>query len=201
MTKLLPCPTCEKDMPMELKKSTEKIRIKGKEVEYEAEFYRCPVCGTELEQPAQLDRNLAAAREAYERQYASPSPEDLVALRESYGASQKAFSLLLGFGETTMNSYEKGQVPDSTNRLLLKLSQDPVVFQKIYQMNKHKIGLLQRKRIESSHAYQGASQGQVVLSAELPTPTTIDHINPPWVPVVETTEKLGGNLPSASGAA
>jgi hypothetical protein len=42
----------------------------------------------------------------------------IVALRSRYGASQKAFELILGFGELTMNSFEQDAVPDSANRLL-----------------------------------------------------------------------------------
>ena len=57
---------------------------------------------------AQLDANLEAAREAYARLYESPTAEDIIKLRSEYGASQKAFGLILGLGELTINSYEHG---------------------------------------------------------------------------------------------
>lgn len=71
----------------------------------------------------QPNLNLDAAREAYAQTYEAPSPEQLVALRARFGASQKAFGLILGLGELTMNSYEQGAIPAPANRLLLILQQ------------------------------------------------------------------------------
>jgi DNA-binding transcriptional regulator YiaG len=114
------------------------------------------MCGNEFEAPGQLETNLAAAREAFARLYESSSPEELVALRSRYGASQKAFGAILGFGELTMNSYEKGSPPDPTNRLLLRLSADPCTFKAMYDINSGKIGAIQRRRIEESEGFQAA---------------------------------------------
>lgn len=156
MYKMQPCPICEDDLLMEFVNSSKTVTIKGKRVSFEAEYFKCTVCGTEVEEPGQLDRNLDAAREAYDRIYVTPSREALVALREKYRASQKAFSALLGFGEATMNVYEQGGVPDSANRLLLLLAQKPAVFKEMYNINKDKIGMIQRKRIEASPGYKEA---------------------------------------------
>jgi putative zinc finger/helix-turn-helix YgiT family protein len=141
---------------MELLHSPQTITFKGQSVTFEAEFYRCTSCGTEIEEPGQLDRNLDAAREVYDRLFATPSPAELVSLREHYGASQKAFGMLLGFGEATMNTYEQGKIPDPVNRLLLKLARNPFIFKEIYDINKQRIGLLQRDRIEASAGYREA---------------------------------------------
>lgn len=144
-----PCSHCEAIQPVELVNRDETLVMKGKSITYPAEFYRCSICGTEFEEMDQLDRNLDLAREVYDRLYASPSPADLRALREKYGASQKAFGLLMGFGEATMNNYEKGdRTPEPANRLLLNLASDPWIFKRVYDVNKDKIGLIQRKRIE-----------------------------------------------------
>jgi len=113
-------------------------------------------CGEVFEAPGQLDANLDAAREAYSRLYEAPKPEELVALRARYGASQKAFSIILGFGELTMNSYENGATPDSTNRLLLKLAAKPHIFKEMYEINKSRIGALQRQRIEASEGFKAS---------------------------------------------
>jgi len=156
MRKILPCSVCEADREMELLHSQKTISFKGKDVGFEAEYYRCTSCGTEIEEPGQLDRNLDAAREVYDRLFATPSPAELVSLREHYGASQKAFGMLLGFGEATMNTYEQGKIPDPVNRLLLKLARNPFIFKEIYDINKQRIGLLQRDRIEASAGYREA---------------------------------------------
>ena len=85
----------------------------------------------------------------------SVSPEKIIAIRESYNASQKAFGLILGMGELTINSYEQGKsIPMSSNRLLLHLSENPLIFFEMYERNKNKIGAIQRERIEASLPYQ-----------------------------------------------
>jgi DNA-binding transcriptional regulator YiaG len=126
-------------------------------------------CLTEFETPVQLDANLDAVREAYAQTYEAFSAEQLVALRARYGASQKAFGFILGFGELTINSYEQGAIPAPANRLLLKLAENPVVFKAMYAVNSHRIGAIQRKRIESSPGYGAADSwtGLEALAASL----------------------------------
>ena len=119
-----------------------------------------------------MDANLLAAREAYKARYESTSPEAIRELRAGYGASQKAFGLILGFGELTINTYEQGGVPTEPNRNLLRLTRDPRVFRMLYEANKDKIGALQRRRIESSAGLRQAARWEgteglyAVLSAE-----------------------------------
>lgn len=85
----------------------------------------------------------------------SVSPEKIISIRESYNASQKAFGLILGMGELTINSYEQGKsIPMSSNRLLLHLSENPLIFFEMYERNKNKIGAIQRERIESSEGFK-----------------------------------------------
>ena len=115
MSEMRMCYTCETERAVEQEERKETVTIKGKEVEFTAISYRCTVCGDDFETPEQMDANLEAAREAYALRYENFSRR-LVTLRNSYNASQKAFGLLLGFGELTMNP-RKGNAPTSTNRL------------------------------------------------------------------------------------
>lgn len=156
MSNQLPCSRCGVMRDMEVFALEEQMTIKDKEVSFRAHFSRCQICGNEFETSEQLDANLDAAREAYAKLYESPSPEELVALRKRYNASQKAFGMILGFGELTMNGYEGGGIPDSTNRLLLKLAADPYIFKAMFEMNSGKIGAIQRRRIIESEGYASA---------------------------------------------
>jgi len=156
MADRISCPNCEVIGDVEVVERDEKVTIKGREIPFQARLSRCAVCGTEFETPEQLDANLLAAREAYALLYEAPTPAELVSLRSRYGASQKAFGLMLGVGELTMNSYEKGAPPDSTNRLLLRLAENPVIFRAMYEMNSARIGAIQRQRIEWSQGYRSA---------------------------------------------
>lgn len=158
MGKRLPCSRCGTTRDMETAEREEQVTIKGKEVSFLAHFSRCLTCGNEFETADQFDANLDAAGEAYARMYEAPSPKELVALRARYNASQKAFGMILGFGELTMNGYESGGIPDSTNRLLLKLASEPLIFKAMYALNSGKIGAIQRRRIEESEGYLSAIQ-------------------------------------------
>ena len=111
MSERLPCPVCEQARDVDAVEREETVSLKGKEIHFSAVMYHCPVCGEDFEAPGQLDRNLLAAREVYARLYESPRPEQIVALRSRYGASQKAFGLILGFGELTSTAMSKGQFP------------------------------------------------------------------------------------------
>lgn len=171
MSNLVPCPRCATLREVEVIEQQDTVTINGKPVEYTAHLSRCTVCGEEVLARGQLDANLAAAQEVYARLYESPSPEALVALRAKYNASQKAFGIILGFGELTMNGYEQGGTPDSTNRVLLKIAEDPSCFRALYDINKTRIGAIQRRRIEESEGYREAFywHGLEALSQELTT--------------------------------
>lgn len=154
MSNLVPCPRCAALRDMEMIERQDTATINGKPVEYTAHLSRCTVCGEVVIARGQLDSNLSTAREVYTRLYESPSPKALVALRAKYNASQKAFGIILGFGELTMNGYEQGGTPDSTNRVLLKIAENPICFRALYDINKTRIGAIQRRRIEESEGYR-----------------------------------------------
>ncbi len=61
------CPTCQALKVMTLIRQQESMEENGKSITYEVEFYRCPDCQEELEEAEQLERNLKAAREAYDQ--------------------------------------------------------------------------------------------------------------------------------------
>lgn len=150
MTKKMSCPTCEKIVNVsEIKKETNVI-IKGKNISYLAPMFKCSVCGSEFQTMEQLEASLKIGKEAAEKAEDQLTPEKIISIREKYNASQKAFAIILGMGELTINKYEQGEKPSSSNRLLLLLSEDPACFYKMYTINKYKIGSVQKEKIEKS---------------------------------------------------
>ena len=148
------CPYCEALQDVKEISRTETIELNGKKVKYNAIHYECCNCHEIFDSAEMMDKNILASREAYEAQYENFAPEKIIRIRESYNASQKAFSLILGMGELTINSYEQEKsIPNSSNRLLLQLAENPLIFFEMYEKNKNKIGALQRERIESSKPY------------------------------------------------
>ena len=113
-------------------------------------MFKCSVCGSEFQTMEQLEASLKIGKEAAEKAEDQLTPEKIISIREKYNASQKAFAIILGMGELTINKYEQGEKPSSSNRLLLLLSEDPACFYKMYTINKYKIGSVQKEKIEKS---------------------------------------------------
>lgn len=66
-----------------------------------------------------------------------PLPEEIKAIRNKYNLTQKAFSILLGFGEKTITRYENGSIQDDTHNLLIKLMDDQETFKKVWKIRKN----------------------------------------------------------------
>lgn len=149
------CPYCEKESDVQIVKNREHYEKGATSFYYNAVHCKCAQCGQLFDSAQQMDSNLLAMRNAQQEQNDNISPEYITGLREKYNASQKAFGIILGMGPLTINSYEqKKSIPNTTNRLLLKLAEKPFIFFEMYNINKNKIGCIQRDRIESSEAYK-----------------------------------------------
>lgn len=109
----------------------------------------CAICGTEVATAHQAHEGLNAVREAYRRRHGLISPNEIRSIRERYGAGQKPFSIILGFGESTIANYERGEIPTAANSNLIRLMNDPHSFQSLYFERRKLIGPTQQKRIEA----------------------------------------------------
>lgn len=143
------CPGCETERSVVHETIREVSELRGESIEADQERFRCTVCGTDFVTGDMMDRNLDAVRAEYRIRHGILSPEEIVDLRKTYGASQKAFGTILGFGELTINSYEQGSLPTDANNNLLRLMRNPSGFRELFETNKNLIGPTQRKRIES----------------------------------------------------
>ena len=54
-------------------------------------------------------------------------PNEIKAIREQYGVSQKNLSKILGWGEKTITRYENGSIQDLGHNKMLNLIKDPIV--------------------------------------------------------------------------
>lgn len=150
MIKEMSCPDCEKIVVVsEIRKETNVV-IKGKNISFLVPMYKCSVCGSEFQTMEQLEESLKLGKQSAAYAENELTPEKIISIREKYNASQKAFAMILGMGELTINKYEQGEKPSSSNRMLLLLSQDPGCFYKMYEINKYKIGDVQKEKIEHS---------------------------------------------------
>jgi HTH-type transcriptional regulator / antitoxin MqsA len=86
------------------------LSMAGRLVTYDDRFYRCGQCGETYYNggmAAESSRRAAAAIRAEDGLLA---PDDIVALRETYGLSQAALERLIGAGEKTVIRWERGTV-------------------------------------------------------------------------------------------
>ncbi|MDX2208049.1 MAG: type II toxin-antitoxin system MqsA family antitoxin [Gemmatimonadales bacterium] len=110
-----------------LVRGPQEVPIRGKMVTVEAEFYRCSGCGEERFDPLQVDAARAAAAVKLTQDEGLLTPEEILALRESFGLTQAGFEAALGFGAKTVVRWESGAVvPGRAAALLLvALRRDP----------------------------------------------------------------------------
>ncbi|MCF7949234.1 MAG: DUF4065 domain-containing protein [Spirochaetia bacterium] len=143
------CPQCGKVQPVEVVAREETYTFRGESVTVPHELSVCTVCGEELSTAVQAQQSLTDIRESYRKKHDLVTPSEIRSIRESYGAGQKPFGIILGLGESTINTYEQGEVPTAANSVLIRAAGDPATFKKMFLQRQHLIGPTQRKKIEN----------------------------------------------------
>ena len=119
------CPICDKVHDVEHRIESAKMPIKREDIEYFAEYFRCPnnnISGDDSWTPAaMLDENLLRARDAYRIKNALLTSGQIVEIRKKYGFSQKELSNLLGWGDVTVARYETKLIQDETYDSMLRM--------------------------------------------------------------------------------
>lgn len=142
------CPHCAALTDVTTQARSEAFLVRGEPIETEHHFSVCNVCGLEFAAAEQAQIGLAAAREIYRNLHRLVMPEEITRIRAKYGAGQRAFGIVLGFGEATINSYEQGELPTDANSNLIRLAEDPTVFARLFAERNSLLGPTQRKRIQ-----------------------------------------------------
>jgi len=146
------CPHCEAMRDIRIVDGRETMKIRGEEVEFDAEYSVCETCGKDFATAEQMDSELSAARAVYRARHGIIGPEELVALRKRYDISQKAFAKILDIGDLTINSYEQGVLPSGAHNSLLWLVEEPANFRRLYETNKGSLSDRQRAKVERALA-------------------------------------------------
>lgn len=133
------CPVCETEREIVKILKSETLTIKGEPLEIEAEVDYCPVCKECSADVETEERNFQKAYRFYREKHGLLQPEEIKEIRERYGLGQRAFSLLLGWGEITIHRYETGALQDEIHNNELILMKDPVNFQILFEKNKSKL--------------------------------------------------------------
>lgn len=119
-------PYTGKEMELKRIKSTLHFRKEPFEIIYHS--YVCSESHEEFEDDRLTMLNMQQVTDQYREKYNIPFPEQIKAIRESYGLSAARMSEMLGLGINTWRLYENGEVPTVANARLMQLIGDPQNF-------------------------------------------------------------------------
>lgn len=110
--------------------------IKGEEISVTVNVPLCSECRCELSDLDVEEYHHDLALKEYRRRKGLLHTNQIKAIREKYGLSQRAFARALGFAEPTINRYELGALQDTIHNNILVLVNDSSVMLKMASLNK-----------------------------------------------------------------
>lgn len=127
------CPDCQEYVNANIIQKTESYKVKGDgPFTITANVPICPKCKAELYEPEIESRNQKMLYDQYRKKHGLLLPEEIKAIREIYGLSQKSFSRLLGLGEITIHRYESGSIQNESHDNLIREARNPEFVKKLY---------------------------------------------------------------------
>lgn len=130
------CHACEEEREYRIVSKVETFPVRGEAIEVGSKVCVCGNCGEEIFDKDLDSANVANVYVLYRERHGLLSPEDIRAIRERYGLSQRGFSRLLGWGEITLHRYESGALPDRVHSDLMKMVSSSEGMLKYLEQNK-----------------------------------------------------------------
>jgi len=116
------CPICMKDVDVRIEDRRERLLVRDEEVEVATRVAVCTTCAESLWTDELEDKTLAAAFTEYRRRHGLLQPGEMACVRGQWGLGQRAFALLLGWGEITLHRYESGSLQDKAHDAQLRMA-------------------------------------------------------------------------------
>ncbi|HML36262.1 MAG TPA: DUF4065 domain-containing protein [Bacillota bacterium] len=130
------CLSCMETHDVELVEVIEKNIFKNEAVEYAAVYEFCKNTDECSEPEELIKKNDLSFKDAYRTKMNLLTSDQIVSIRNKYGASQKDFSGILGWGKATIIRYETHQVQDEAHdEILRKIDEDPKWFIELLNKN------------------------------------------------------------------
>ena len=130
------CTKCRKKTEYYLTKRNIVKNIKGKDYTFTITVAICTKCGSEMNIPRLIGKNVKEIDEQYRAAEGLVSINDIKKLMETYHLRPLYLSLILGFEEETISNYLKGQMPSKEDSDIIKTALSSIEYMK-------------RKRIEN----------------------------------------------------
>lgn len=145
---ILFCQYCDKEVEVEYRKQNVISKINGESIELELQIPYCKECERELSNNDLEDYRYEMLYKEYRERKGLLQPEEIKRIREKYKLSQRAFSRVLGFAESTINRYELGAIQDNTNNSLIKLADNPENMKMLLMQNKKNLSTVEILKLE-----------------------------------------------------
>jgi putative zinc finger/helix-turn-helix YgiT family protein len=179
------CPICMKDIVVRVEERRESVPVRGEAIEVPASVAVCPMCGEELWLDEFEDDTLARAFAEYRLRHHLLQPGEMERIRTRWGLGQRAFSLLLGWGEITLHRYESGSLQDAAHDAQLRMAERADNIRILLDSNGDRLTLRQRATIERRlREAEGDNPARVCEDEELEGLLTYESAGP-----------YGGNVP------
>lgn len=134
------CTECRKETAYTLRKQNIRKTIKDKEYVFSITTAVCDECGSEMNIPGLIDKNIQEIDEQYRSAEGIVTIDDIEKVMEIYKIGKAPLSLALGFGEVTITRYLAGQIPSKEYSDVIKNAlASPAFMKKKLQQNKNKI--------------------------------------------------------------
>jgi len=179
------CPNCMKDVGVRLEDRREILAVRGEDVEVPARVAVCTVCDEDIWVDEYEDETLATAYSLYRQEHGLLSPEEIAGIRKKWGLGQRAFSLLLGWGEITLHRYESGSVQDAAHDVQVRMAEHAENIHILLASNGGRLTPLQRDAVQ-----KGLSKAEALAQDEGCGDEELERLL-----VKESTGSYGGNTP------
>lgn len=151
------CPECGEETPTRTLTIERRIKVRREEFVVQEELQECTICGTR-HSVMDADGPLTKAVAEYRRRHGLLFPEEIRALREKRGLTQKELAAILGLGAVTLSRYENGALQDESHDRQLRVAMDDEGF--AAQLRATPEGALERDRISLLFLALKASGGR-----------------------------------------
>ena len=116
------CPFCNTEHLIKVKEKKAKAIIKNLEVEYTETYYYCPIKNSEFIPDKMAEENMLKAKDKYKKIMGLLTSDEIKHIREVYELTQKEFSNIFGWGDVTVQRYEKKLIQDETYDDMMRIT-------------------------------------------------------------------------------
>ena len=143
------CEQCNSMSDYDIKSQIESFPVYGEEIEIKSNVAVCKSCGTVLFNEELDSKNLLLAQNEYRKKHKLLTSQEIIAIREQYGLSQRSFAKLLDWGDKTIRRYEAGAVQSKAHNSLLLFLQNPLNMNNFLKQNEITLDEKQLQKLQT----------------------------------------------------